>query len=160
MIEPTRRNVAILSAVVVVVLVAAATFVHGRLTTRARIDDLREELFRARASADSCRTSLRREEGRFDAFEERVDSLRGRVEGFEEVHPETGGRGVPADSYETYMEAYERYNRTIPAWEERADSLEARWERCRAVVRRHNALADSLRALLVEHGLVEDTLPR
>lgn len=160
MIQPTRRNITIVSAVVVVVLVAAAAVVHRRLSSGARIEDLREELLRTRATADSCRNSLEREEGRFRAFEERVDSLRGRVEGFEEVHPETGGRGVPADSYETYMEAYQRYNRTIPAWEERADTLEARWERCRELVRRHNVLADSLRALLLEHGLVGDTVRR
>jgi hypothetical protein len=70
--------------------------------------------------------------------------LREAVRGFES---EAAG-GVPARSYEQYLETFESYNSAVPVWEERADSLRARWASCRDLTERHNALIDSLRTVV------------
>jgi hypothetical protein len=57
-------------------------------------------------------------------------------------------RGVPADSYEAYLETFDAYNDAVPGWSERADTLQAQWRRCRDVTEVHNQLADSLRQLM------------
>lgn len=111
---------------------------------RARIEALQEELRSSRVRADSCRLAVSREEMDFEEYDRRVDSLRQRVERFESMAPD----GVPADSYRVYMDAFESYNRAVPDWTARADTLQIRWRSCRETIREHNVLADSMRRLL------------
>lgn len=118
-----------------------------------RLSALRDTLRARRVAADSCRRVLSYEEASFREYDDRVDSLRRRVRGYESLDPE----GVPADSYGTYLEVFDRYNEAVPGWEARAESLEAVWEECRALVRAHNDVADSVRRLLAEVGLEPDT---
>lgn len=125
----------------------------GPPTPRERLTSLRDTLRARRAAADSCRRVLSYEEASFQDYDERIDSLRERVRGYEALDPE----GVPADSYGIYLEAFDRYNDAVPGWEARAESLEAVWQECRALVREHNEMADSVRRLLVDLGLVPDT---
>lgn len=105
---------------------------------------LRNDLIRARRSADSCATALAEEEERFRAYNARVDSLRGAVRGYEALHP----AGVPADSYSNYLAAFDSYNVAAAGWQARADSLQASWAACAEAVERHNALADSVSAIM------------
>ncbi len=107
--------------------------------------ELRETLRTLRASADSCRIAVERDASRFEAFDHTLDSLRARVDSLESIDP----RGVPADSYATYLEAFDRYNDSIAGWTRRADSLRVRDARCREIAELHNVLADSLRMMLV-----------
>lgn len=106
---------------------------------------LRNDLIRARRSADSCTTALSEEEERFRAYNARVDSLRDAVRGYEALHP----AGVPADSYPSYLAAFDSYNVAVGGWQARADSLQATWAACTELVERHNALADSARRLIM-----------
>ena len=116
--------------------------------------DLREEVRDRRLAVDSCRMALSREQADFRAYDDRVDSLRTRVREYEGLHPD----GVPADSFEAYMETFGRYNDAIPRWESRAESLRGRWRACRSLTDEHNELVDSLRDLLVEIGEIPDSL--
>lgn len=109
------------------------------------ITPLREELRVLRAAADSCRNALDADQMRFDAYDETVDSMQARVRSLEGIDP----RGVPADSYDVYLGAFDRYNESVEGWTERADTVRARWERCRVATEEHNVLADSLRRILV-----------
>lgn len=148
----TRRTAALVALGAVLVALGvwvALSYVQPRREARA----LRDRLRTARAAVDSCRMTLSREQADFRAFDDRVDSLRGEVRGFESLHPE----GVPADSFEAYMDAFDRYNEAVPRWRARADSLESRLRTCRTLADRHNALADSLRRILVEIGELPDT---
>ena len=99
---------------------------------------------------------LEREENLLQASDARFDSLRSLIDRYEGLDR----RGVPADSYETYIEAFNTYNEGIPSREAAGETLQAHWDACTVIVERHNALADSARALAEEHGLVNDTLRR
>jgi len=105
---------------------------------------LRNDLLRARAAADSCAGALAAEEASFRAYDARVDSLRVAVRGFEALHPD----GVPADSYPSYLAAFDSYNVAVAGWQARADSLRASWAACAEAIERHNALADSVGAIM------------
>lgn len=128
----------------------AVAYVQPRREARALRDSVRAK----RMAVDSCRMVLSREEADFRAYDDRVDSLRGRVREYEDLHPE----GVPADSFEAYMETFGRYNEAVPRWEARAESLRGRWRVCRSLASQHNALVDSLRDLLVEIGELPDSV--
>ena len=137
---------------VVAALVGAMAWDHfGPPGLRERALMVQDTLRRLRASVDSCRMSLATGESEFRRFDERVDGLRKRVREYEALDP----RGVPQDSFEVYMDVFERYNEAVPRWKAMADSLQARTERCRERTRAHNVLADSLRDLLVEIGEFE-----
>lgn len=128
----------------IVAVVWVVTSFFDRSDERDRIEALREELRESRAVVDSCRQSVSREEMSFQEYDRRVDSLRQRVDRYESMTP----GGVPADSYPRYMEAFDSYNRAVPDWAARADTLQAHWSACRETIREHNVLADSLRRLL------------
>lgn len=130
-----------------------AWLAYGYIQPRRQARAVREDLRTARMAVDSCRMTLSRQEADFRAYDDRVDSLRERVRQLEELHPD----GVPADSFEVYMEVFGRYNEAVPRWQARADSLQSGWERCRRLADEHNAMADSLRNLLVEIGELPDT---
>jgi hypothetical protein len=97
-------------------------------------------------AADSCRTVLGWEQEGFLDFNRVVDSLRANMERFED--PEQGG--VPQEIYSEYLESFERYNDSVDVWQERADTLQAKEDRCRALVEAHNQLSDSIRRVQEE----------
>ena len=115
---------------------------------------LRSELARLRIAADSCSNALDREEMRLRDEDERLDSLKTVIDHYESLDP----RGVPADSYETYLEAFNTYNESIPGRTEAGESLQAHWQQCRAIAEQHNVVADSARTLAAELGLLRDSL--
>lgn len=114
---------------------------------------LRPELAALRAAADSCTTALAREEARLRASDARLDSLKRRIDAFETLD----SRGVPADSYDAYLETFNAYNAGVPDRTVAAETLQAHWRACRAIAERHNGIADSARAIAVELGLVRDS---
>lgn len=114
---------------------------------------LRSQLAQLRLASDSCRSALEREEKRLRAADARLDSLRGRIDHYEGLD----SRGVPADSYEIYLEAFDTYNAGIPARKVAAETLVAHWRECRALAETHNRTADSAREIAEELGLVGDS---
>jgi len=107
----------------------------------AEMQALRTALDQARFAADSCKMALSWEEQGFLAFDRRIDSLRAEMEGYED--PERGG--VPQADYRAYLESFELYNDSVEVWQSRADSLRAMEAACRALVKAHNELGDSIR---------------
>lgn len=105
---------------------------------------LRDTVLVLRTAAEACRAELDEGAAGFETFDTRLDSLNERIRELEAMDP----RGVPADSYRVYLEAFDQYNDSIPGWSARADTLRARWARCTEVTRSYNALADSLRRLM------------
>lgn len=127
-------------------LVWLAGIARERRQEREHLNQLSEELAVLRAGADSCQGALAREEADFHAYDRRIDSLLEEVREYEALDE----AGVPRDRYGEYMDAYERYNSSVPAWEEQAEALRVNWEACRALVGEHNTVADSLRGLIEE----------
>lgn len=116
------------------------------------IEALRGEVFQARSAAESCTTDLAVAESDFRQRNAALDSLRLRVRGSEEPLPQ-GGRGVPAEEYDAYLEAFDEYNASVAEWESGVEALREREGACRELVERHNLLADSLRRVLEENGI-------
>jgi len=142
----------ILSAVALVVIILSDLLIppSGREQLRAMTPRLQV----LRSAADSCRDAIGEERSRIAASDARFDSLRSRIDYYEGLDP----RGVPADSYEAYLEAFNTYNRGIPRRAAAGDSLEAHWDACRDIIEEHNALADSVRSIAEEEGLLRDTV--
>lgn len=138
----TRRVV--LAAAALGLLGLGAWIAVAYVQPRREAREMRDELRAQRRVVDSCRMALSRAEADFREYDETVDSLRDRVRSYEDLHEE----GVPADSFRAYLRAVDRYNEAVPRWESRAEDLQERNLTCRNAVRRHNALADSLRELL------------
>ena len=113
---------------------------------------LRQELAKQRSAADSCRVALEREESALRARDTRLDSLKERIDQYELLHPS----GVPADSYQLYIEAFNEYNYGIPNRNAAAEKLQALWLTCREMALKHNATADSARKLAGELGLIRE----
>lgn len=149
--SPVARAALLLAAAAIVVLgyVGGGGFLERRAQA-AELERLRDGLGRLRAASEECQIAVQREERAFEEYRAEVDSLRQEIRDFESLDD----RGVPAEQYEEYLEAFDDYNESVPLWEERADSLRARSEACRALVERHNTLADSLRTFIeqVETG--------
>lgn len=128
-------------------LVTLLAYLIGRPARRQdAITPLVDSLEVLRGLADSCRTELDQGTAGFDDYDRRLDSLRTRVRDLEALDP----RGVPADSYEVYLQVFEEYNDSVPGWTHRADSLRARWTHCRDLAETHNELADSVHDLLLK----------
>jgi len=106
---------------------------------------LRDSIGVLRQAADSCMADVDRGAAGMRAWGRTLDSMRSRVRELEALD----ARGVPADSYRIYMEVFTAYNDSVGDWPEREDSVRARDARCRELVQHHNALTDSLRALLL-----------
>lgn len=123
---------------------------------RERLRSLRQEVAAFRAAADSCRSSLAEEEARLLADAARLDSLRGAIDYYEGLHP----AGVPADSYDVYLEAFDSFNSGVPIQTAARESLQFHWKGCRSIVERHNQIADSARAIAEELGLLEGSTLR
>lgn len=137
--------------ILAIVLVAAA--VVYRFTRppsfRERVEPLVERIAQYRVIVEGCQDALAQNSSRLDSYDDQLDSLRDRVRALEEMDP----RGVPMDSYETYLESFDAYNAAVPGWAERADTLQAQWARCRAATEAHNQLADSLRTLMAQRAV-------
>jgi hypothetical protein len=114
-----------------------------------QVNRLRGDLFQARAASERCQGSLVNSESSLREFDEVIASLRAQVDSFEALDP----RGVPEDRYDAYMESFDSYNDSVAAWESRAGRLRTAEAACRATVERHNALSDTLRALLDSAGV-------
>lgn len=145
--HPVARAALLLGVVAGIAL--GVVGVRGFLERRSQITELermRSGLGDLRAAAEECRIAVEREERDFEAYRSEVEELREAVRAYEALDE----RGVPEDRYEEYLETFERYNESVPEWEERADSLRAHSEACRALARRHNLLADSLRDFLAD----------
>ena len=113
------------------------------------VDRLREGLYRARATAERCQRSIVGGETDLVELGVRLDSLRTRVDSFEALDE----RGVPQDHYETYLGTFNMYNDTASTWEERERQLRVAEASCRGVILEHNAMSDSLQALILELGV-------
>ncbi|MBW3534264.1 MAG: hypothetical protein KY453_03440 [Gemmatimonadetes bacterium] len=144
-----RPVVAGLLAVALLLAAVVGWRASGDWRERREVEALRDELRVLRSSADSCQIALAQEEMVFRDYDQRVDSLREQVADYESLHPD----GVPADTYQVYLETFERYNEAVPAWRMQVDSLQAHWEACRERVDVHNVHADSLRLRLEELDL-------
>jgi hypothetical protein len=106
---------------------------------------LRDTIADLRSQADSCRAAVDVEVAALRAWDLRLDSMRARVRAYEALDT----RGVPADSFVIYMQAFRAYNDSVAAWPPREDSVRAMDTQCRAVAEQHNALTDSLRRLVL-----------
>jgi hypothetical protein len=115
---------------------------------RERVEPLVTHIAEYRTAVELCQNTLARNSRRLDSYDEQLDSLRLRVQALERMDP----RGVPRDSYETYLESFDAYNAAVPGWAERADTVQAQYARCRAVTETHNRLADSLRSLMADRA--------
>lgn len=140
------------SAVALVAIIVSDFVVQPAPEERLRL--LRLRMNELHAAADSCREALEREEAELRAADARFDSLKSQIEYYEGLDP----RGVPADSYEAYLDAFNAYNAGIPERAAAGDTLEAHYEACREIVEQHNQVADSARALAAELGLLRDSL--
>lgn len=138
----------IATSTVVVLFVGVRRFVEQRRLND-ELNRLREDLYRARVSADRCQNSLAGGEAALQALTDAVDSLRSRVDSFEAL----GGGNVPARVYDEYLTVFEAYNDSVASWEIRSERLLTAEASCRDVIREHNALSDSIQAVLEEAGL-------
>lgn len=131
-------------------LIATALVVTGieraleRQRVASEVERLREGLYRARVASDRCRGSLTNSEASIRSLTNTIDSLRSRVDSFEALDV----RGVPEERYDDYMLAFESYNDSVSVWEARERRLRAAEESCRATIRSHNAISDTLQDLL------------
>jgi len=141
-----------LSAVVVLFLSARRVIETRRVS--AEVTRLREELYRARVASDRCRSSLMTSESSLLTLTGVIDSMRSRVDSFEAL-----GRGrVPRERYDEYLGLFEAYNDSVAAWETRSERLRAAEASCRETIGHHNAVSDSIQAVLREAG-VESSEP-
>ena len=122
---------------------AGSVLVRERNTAR-ELARMRDDVRQARLEAEACRMELGLRQDAFLRLDARVDSLRGEVSRFEAMDE----RGVPRPEYDAYLDVVELYNRSVEAWESRAEALQLADTACRASVERHNHLADSLRGRL------------
>ena len=151
--KPLKVSLTI-SAVLLALIVVIDLLRH--VPPRERLRAMRDGLVELRASADSCRLALEQEEALLQSSDARFDSLRSLIQRYEGLDP----RGVPADSYDLYLEAFNSYNEGIPAREAAGETLQANWDRCTAIIEQHNQLADSARRIAEESDLVNDSIRR
>ena len=136
-------------------LVAGALIVLGsmRLSERQRtaneINRLRDELYQARVAADRCRGTMRTSEASLRVLGITIDSLKSRVDSFETMN----GTGVPAGRYTEYLGVFDSYNDSVEVWGVREQRLRTVEASCRSTIEGHNAISDSLQAVLGEAGL-------
>lgn len=135
--------------IVAFVLLAAGGLVLHRVSRPPSfaeiIQPLRDTLRELRSAVEACQSGLEQDAAGFQRYEQGMDSLRSRVRELEAIDP----RGVPADSYQSYLEAFDGYNDSVSRWSQRTDTLRLRWARCRELTESHNTLADSLSRVLV-----------
>lgn len=131
-------------------MVGAGLFVWSAVVTRdlrserLNIERQRRNLGLLRTASHECVAEVEQAQGRLESQNTRVDSLRAVVREMESLDP----RGVPSERYEAYLETLEAYNLSTDAWQARADTLAARRDRCETLVRYHNALQDTVEAMV------------
>ncbi len=123
-----------------------------RQQTLDEINSLRDELYRARAAADRCRGSLETSEMALRDLGVAIDSLRQEVRRYEGLDV----RGVPGDQYDAYLATFDSYNDSVAAWEGRERRLRSAETACRGTIESHNAISDSLQAVLEAAGIPTD----
>ncbi len=157
MLRPRRPLVVMAAISVVALAIIALVDLLTPVPPTEHLHRLRLELRALRTAADSCRAALAREQAELRASDARLDSLRRAIRFYESLDP----RGVPADSYDIYMNAFEAYNAGVPGRAAAGDTLAAHWRACTEIVVRHNAIADSARAVARQLGLIpaEDAPP-
>jgi hypothetical protein len=113
------------------------------------IEELRDELYRARVSSDRCRSSLATSEASLRDLTRRIAVMRSQVDSFEAL----GGGRVPAEQYDTYLGVFDTYNDSVAAWEIRSERLLNAEVACREVIEEHNAISDSIQYRLQDAGI-------
>ena len=141
-------GVALAASTMTVLMLGASRFMDQRRTT-AEINELRDELYRARVASDRCRNALTGSESSLQVLTTTIDSLRSRVDSFEAL----GGGNVPAERYDEYLEIFDSYNDSVAVWEVRSERLLTSEASCRAVIEEHNMLSDSIQSVLAEAGI-------
>jgi hypothetical protein len=142
----TRRKMLLLAATILMIAAGGVISLTRTLRGPGAIAEQREQLQLLRVAVDSCHLALAQGQGELLAYNARLDSMLARVRGMEALHP----RGVPADSYSTYMDNFEQYNDSVAAWGDRVESLQAEREACVELTAEHNEAQDSLRTLLLQ----------
>jgi chromosome segregation ATPase len=139
-------NVRALIVMLLIALIAAAGIYRLGRSARQRsaVETLGDSVQSLRAATDTCNADLRRAEVALGEYRDRLDSLHSEVRGFEAEEPGT----VPAELFDEYMEAFDRYSDSTAAWAGRVDSLEIKLAECRSLAEAHNTALDSLRAIL------------
>lgn len=154
--KPSRPLVITGTIALVAILVMVLVDLFRPVSPQDRLRALRDEMAALRAAADSCRLVLEAEEAAIRASDARLDSLRRRIDFFESLDP----RGVPSDSYDVYIRAFNEYNSRIPARAAAGDTLGAHFDSCREITERHNLVADSALDLARQLGLVREPVNR
>lgn len=149
--SPTlRKGLALLAIVITIgLVVTGASRLIERQATIEEINRLRTDLHSARVSADRCRGSLQTSEAALRDLGIAIDSLRSVVDSFETLD----GRGVPADRYPDYLEVFDSYNDSVASWEGREQRLRTAETSCHSTIEQHNAISDTLQAVLAEAGI-------
>ncbi len=150
--KPSRPLVITGTISLVAILVMVLVDLLRPVPPEDRLRALRDEMAVLRTAADSCRLALEAEEAALRASDARLDSLRSRIEFFESLDP----RGVPADSYDLYIRAFNQYNAEIPGRAAAGETLGAHFDSCREITERHNFVADSALDLARELGLIRE----
>lgn len=120
-----------------------------RQRTTEEINRLRDELYRQRVASDRCRSSLATSQSSLEILGTTIDSIRGVIDSLEAL----GGGRVPAEQYEEYLVIFENHNDSVEVWEVRSERLLTAESSCRSVIGRHNAISDTLQAVLTQAGI-------
>ena len=139
----------VLVASTLTVLILGTSRVLDQQRTADEINRLRDGLYRARVASDRCRGSLTASESALQGLTSTIDSLRSRVDSFEAL----GDGRVPADRYDEYLDLFGSYNDSVASWEVRSERLRSAEAACRTVIEEHNALSDSIQAILRVEGI-------
>lgn len=134
----------LVATAIVIALVVAFRVVRSMRPPDPRLV-LRDTIAVLRVRVDSCRSEVETMAAQMRGDFRMLDSMRARVRELEALDR----RGVPIDSFDIYMQAFDAYNDSAGLWPEREDSVRARDARCRDIALRHNVLADSLRTLIL-----------
>lgn len=145
-----KTVLALVAALVVGSVIVLGTMRRSeRQRTGEEINRLRDELHQARVSADRCRGTLRTSEAALLTLGITIDSLKNRVDSFETMN----GTGVPARRYTEYLDIFDSYNDSVEVWSVRERRLRTVEVSCRSAIEEHNALRDSLQAVIGAAGI-------
>jgi hypothetical protein len=139
-----KRGPALIIAIAVLAAAAGLVSVARTLQHPGALADMRANMAELRMAVDSCQTVLAAAQSDLLAYTEQIDSLRTRVREMEALHPS----GVPADSYDIYLQLFNQHNDSVTGWDARVQELQQERERCIVVTELHNQALDSLRILV------------
>lgn len=157
-----RRKLLWGGALVLVLIYMGSAILERRAqrdSPRAQAEAVREEVRLAQAEAERCMEELAASNLRFQSQTRQTRAFQSRIEALEALD----ARGVPADSYDIYLDMIDRFNASIEGWEMRGEALERTQQSCRELIEARNVLADSLRRILVDMGYLpgeeEEAMP-